>query len=79
MTSLVVLVVITLTTPAGVPASTISWAIAKAVSGVSVAGLSTAVQPAASAGASFLVAMAAGKFQGVISTQTPMRGCSTRI
>jgi hypothetical protein len=25
------------------------------------------------------VAMAAGKFQGVISTQTPMRGCSTRI
>ncbi|MCU1561710.1 MAG: hypothetical protein JWN05_89, partial [Arthrobacter sp.] len=43
MTSLVVLVVITLTTPAGVPASTISWAIAKAVSGVSVAGLSTAV------------------------------------
>jgi hypothetical protein len=25
------------------------------------------------------VAMAAGKFQGVISTQTPMGGCSTRI
>ena len=43
-------VVTTLTTPAGTPQSCMIWATAKAVSGVSVAGLSTTVQPAASAG-----------------------------
>ena len=45
-----------------------------AVSGVSLVGLRMVVQPAASAGASFLVAMAAGKFHGVISRETPI-GC----
>ena len=42
--------------------------IASAVSGVSVAGLSTTVQPAASAGPILRVAIAAGKFHGVTST-----------
>ena len=64
-------VVTTLRTPAGRPASSISAATASAVSGVSAAGLSTIVQPAASAGAILRVAMAAGKFQGVTSTLTP--------
>ena len=45
-----------------------------AVSGVSRAGFRTMVQPAASAGASLRVAMAAGKFHGVISSETPI-GC----
>ena len=36
------------------------------VSGVSAAGLITTVQPAASAGPTFRVAMASGKFHGVI-------------
>ena len=40
----------TLTTPAGTPASSRICAIASAVSGVSLAGLRTTVQPAASAG-----------------------------
>ena len=60
------LVVMMLTTPAGAPARCSTSPIHSAVSGVSPAGLSTAVQPAASAGASLRVAMAAGKFQGVI-------------
>jgi hypothetical protein len=59
-------VVITLTTPAGAPARWITSATQSAVSGVSPAGFSTAVQPAARAGASLRVAIAAGKFQGVI-------------
>ncbi len=46
-------------------------ATASADSGVSLAGLSTTVQPAASAGPILRVAMAAGKFHGVISTLTP--------
>jgi hypothetical protein len=41
------------------------------VSGVPSAGLSSVVKPAASAGASLRVAMAAGKFQGVSSRATP--------
>ena len=41
------------------------------MSGVSAAGLSTTVQPAASAGAILRVAMAAGKFHGVTSAATP--------
>jgi hypothetical protein len=60
----------TFTTPAGTPASSRTAARAKAVSGVSLAGLSTTVQPAASAGPIFRVAMAAGKFHGVTRTQT---------
>ena len=49
-----------LTAPAGTPASANSSAIATAVSGVSAAGLSTTVQPAASAGAIFRAGIAAG-------------------
>ena len=46
------------------------------MSGVLDAGLSTTLQPAASAGAILRVAIAAGKFHGVTSTATPM-GCSS--
>ena len=42
--------------------------------GVSGAGLMTIGHPAASAGAAFRVIMAAGKFQGVMATVTPI-GC----
>ena len=56
----------TLTTPSGTPASARASATARAVSGVRVAGFSTTAQPAARAGAILRVAMAAGKFQGVI-------------
>ena len=61
----------TLTTPGGTPAAASRLAIASAVSGVSLAGLSTIVQPAASAGPILRVAIAAGKFHGVTSTQIP--------
>jgi hypothetical protein len=64
----------TLRTPSGTPARSASSAIAKAESGVSVAGLITIVQPAASAGAAFRVIIAFGKFQGVIAATTPT-GC----
>ena len=69
----------TFTTPAGRPASSISAAMASAVSGVSLAGLSTVVQPAASAGAILRAAIAAGKFHGVTSTAIPTGWCSTMI
>ena len=52
---------------------------ASAVSGVSEAGLSTTVQPAASAGPILRVAIAAGKFHGVTSTETPTGCRMTRI
>ena len=42
-----------------------------AVSGVSSAGLSTTVFPAASAGATFHAAMTSGKFHGTIRPTTP--------
>ena len=61
----------TLTTPAGTPASSSTGISASMVSGVSDAGLSTTVQPAASAGPILRVAIAAGKFHGVTSTATP--------
>ena len=44
--------------------------------GVSGAGFKTTVQPAASAGPSFLVIMDEGKFQGVMAPTTPT-GCET--
>src|SRR5690625_3836122 len=59
------------TTSLGIPAwwaSSISFMV---VSGVSSAGLTTNVQPAARAGAAFLVIIAAGKFQGVIAATGP--------
>src|SRR5580704_15549629 len=55
----------TLTTPAGTPASSRIGISASMVSGVSEAGLSTTGQPAASAGPILRVAIAAGKFLGV--------------
>ena len=61
-------------TPAGMPASSASTAIASAESGVCDAGFSTIVHPAASAGADLRVIIAAGKFHGVIPTVTPT-GC----
>ena len=66
-------------TPAGSPASSASAAIASADSGVCSAGLSTIVQPAASAGAVFRVGIAAGKFQGVIPAVTPTGCLRTRM
>ena len=47
--------------------------------GSRLAGFSTQVQPAASAGAILRVAIAAGKFHGVIITATPIGWCSTRM
>ena len=61
----------TLTTPSGRPASSASSAKRSAVSGVSSAGLSTTVFPAASAGPSFQAAIVSGKFHGTISPTTP--------
>ena len=52
-------------------ASPAAAAKAKAESGVSLAGLQTMVQPAASAGAAFRVIIAFGKFQGVTAATTP--------
>src|SRR5579863_5799231 len=57
---------ITLTTPGGSPASSNQFANSRAVSGVCSAGLSTQVQPAAIAGASFHAAINSGKFHGII-------------
>jgi hypothetical protein len=69
---------IKLTTPAGTPARSNISIIAKAVRGVSPAGFRITVHPAASAGPIFLVAIAAGKFQGVIKRETPI-GCFVTI
>ena len=63
--------VITFRTPAGSPASSKHSARSKPVSGASHASLSTTVLPYASAGDSFQMGIAAGKFQGVISPTTP--------
>ena len=62
----------TLTTPGGSSASSQISASSSAVSGVVSAGLSTAVLPQASAGASFQAAISSGKFQGTIWPQTPI-------
>ncbi len=69
----------TLTTPAGTPASSRIGISASMVSGVAEAGLTTQVQPAASAGPILRVAMAAGKFQGVIRSATPAGLWLTRM
>ncbi len=57
--------------PAGNPVSIASSPSIRAVSGVSCAGLSTTVHPAASAGATFQVARFKGKFHGTIAPTTP--------
>ena len=63
--------VTTWNTPSGSPASRASSASRSAVSGVSPAGLSTTVLPAASAGARPQPAIGIGKFQGTMSPTTP--------
>ena len=59
--------VITFSTPAGSPASSRIWASASIDSGVCCAGLTTIVQPAATAGPILRVPIAIGKFHGVIA------------
>ena len=61
-------------TPAGTPARSARTHMASAEYGVSSEGLTTIVQPAASAGPTLRVIIAAGKFQGVIAAVTPI-GC----
>jgi hypothetical protein len=61
----------TLSTPSGTPASSAMRSSSSAVSGVSAAGFSTTVLPAASAGATFQDAMTSGKFHGTIRPTTP--------
>src|SRR6202051_4439824 len=63
-----------LNTPRGTPAFSASATSASVVSGVSLAGLRTTVQPAASAGETLRVIIERGKFHGVIAPQTPI-GC----
>mmetsp|Transcript_4728 Transcript_4728/g.13995 ORF Transcript_4728/g.13995 Transcript_4728/m.13995 type:complete len:232 (-) Transcript_4728:466-1161(-) len=60
--------------PGGTPACSPSSAMARAVSGVSSAGIRTAALPAARHGPTLRVIMAAGKFHGVIMAATPT-GC----
>ena len=67
-------VVTTFSTPSGSPASASAWASHSIVSGVSPAGLTTIVQPAAMAGPILRVPMASGKFHGVIIRHGPT-GC----
>jgi hypothetical protein len=61
-----------LTTPGGNPASSRTSNNLTALYGVSSAGLSTTVLPQRSAGNSFHVGIAKGKFHGVINAQTPI-------
>jgi hypothetical protein len=72
--------VMTLTTPPGRPASSRIWASASIDSGVCLAGLTTHVQPVASAGPILRVPIASGKFHGVMNTHGPIgwRRVSTR-
>jgi hypothetical protein len=57
--------------PAGSPARSASSASARAENGVCGAGFTSMAQPAASAGATFRVIIAMGKFHGVIAAQRP--------
>ncbi len=61
-------------TPSGSPASAKICASSSNVSGVSDAGLTSMVQPAAKAGPIFRVPIARGKFHGVIARHGPT-GC----
>jgi hypothetical protein len=63
-----------LTTPRGTPASSRIPTSAGIDSGVCLAGLTTTVQPAASAGPILRVPIAIGKFHGVMSRHGPT-GC----
>ena len=64
------------TTPSGSSASWQISASSSAVSGVVSAGLSTAVLPQASAGASFHAAISSGKFHGTTWPTTPRGSCA---
>ncbi len=68
-----------LNAPGGRPARSASTPSASADRGVSGAGFSTTVQPAASAGAILRVIMECGKFHGVIAAQTPIGWRSTTM
>ncbi len=72
--------VMTFSTPAGSPASSKIWASASIDSGVCLAGLTTHVQPVASAGPILRVPIASGKFHGVMNRHGPIgwRSVSTR-
>ena len=70
--------VIMFRTSAGMPARIANSAAARAVNGVSSAGLMMTGQPAAKAGATLRVIMASGKFHGVIAAHTPI-GCLITI
>src|ERR1700760_4213139 len=72
-----VLPVRTLKTPEGTPARSAKTASANAEKGVDSAGFAIIVQPAASAGPSFRVIIAAGKFHGVIAAHTPIGSLMT--
>src|SRR5215470_4059608 len=63
--------VTTLTTPGGNPASATSSANPSVETGACSEGLTTMVQPAASAGATFQVISSSGEFHGVIAATTP--------
>src|SRR5688572_7163565 len=60
-----------LTTPFGMPASSSTFTKFTAESGVCDAGLNTTVLPQTSAGMIFHEGIAIGKFQGVMTEQTP--------
>ena len=60
-----------LRTPGGSPTSSAIAPSSSSTSGVISEGLSTTVQPAASAGATFQEVVTSGKFQGTISAATP--------
>lgn len=61
----------TLTTPGGKPASSKSSARARVEVGACSEGLTTAVHPAASAGASFHVSSSSKEFHGVFAATAP--------
>ena len=69
----------TLSTPGGSPASSARSASSEHESGDHSAGLSTTVQPAASAGAVFQVESISGAFHGVITTAGPLAMRTTRL
>ena len=68
----------TLTTPAGTPASSRASASTKLLSGASGGGLTTTVQPAASAGATFQADSVTGAFHGMMAATTPTGSWVTR-
>src|SRR5260370_42280324 len=69
----------TLNTPAGTPARCASSASASADNGVASAGFTIIAQPAASAGATLRVIIAAAEVHGGIAAQTPSRSFLTSL